>query len=326
MSDPKRHHYVPKFYLGYFTEAGSNGTDVLWIYDKERSEPRAQTPVNTCVESGFYSFETATGKDVEIEKGLSQIESETKRILDRLQDPKAPLTAEDISTLSAFLALMHVRVPRSKQVVSEIIAGLATQFAKGYAKDPNGIARYFRETKDRDHKITEQEMIKLLSEFDQHFTIEVDSKAALLHSFTIFPKVAEIFLGMNWCLCRAPANKHFLTSDSPVCVFFRPAPGQAAFGAGLMHSNAEVTFPISPRLVLLLSWHRKQKRGSVSTGFVQEVNRRMAWSAERFVISPLRSRSTAELVREASTTRNQPKMDPERLKQDMERHWEKWRQ
>ncbi len=326
MSDPKRHHYVPKFYLGYFTEAGFNGTEVLWIYDKESSEPRAQTPVNTCVESGFYSFEAATGKNVEIEKGLSQIESETKRVLDRLQDPKALLTTEDISTLSAFLALMYVRVPRSKQSVSEIIAAAAAQFAKGRAKDRDGIARYFRETKDRDHKLTEEELIKLLSEFDQHFTIEVDSKAALLHSLTGFPKVAEIFLGMNWCLCLAPASKHFLTSDSPVCVFFRPAPGQAGFGAGLMHSNAEVTFPISPRVILLLSWRRKQKRASVSTGFVHEMNRRMAWSAERFVISPLCSRLTTELVREASATRNLPKMDPERLKQYMERQWEKWKQ
>jgi hypothetical protein len=319
---------VPKFYLEYFIEAGTDGKRVLWVYDKKSNQPRPQTPVNTCVEFGFYSFQTPDGaKSVEMEAALSQVESGAKAILDRLLgNPNGLLTADDIVALSLFLALMHVRVPRSMQSVSEVIAAGAMQFAKGSAADTEEIARYYRETKDQDHKYTEQEFAKLLPEVDERVTVKVDPKYALFQGFTIFPKVAEILLQMNWCLCQAPANRHFVTSDSPVCVFSRPLPGYAAFGSGLIRPDTEITFPISPKLVLLISWRYKQTKAYVSSGaFVREMNRRMAWSAQRYVISPFCSRSTTELVREASATTRQPKMDPKRLKQHMEVSWEKFR-
>ena len=40
----RRNHFVPRFYLEYFT-AKDKG-DVVWVYDKEGGAPRPQKPVD----------------------------------------------------------------------------------------------------------------------------------------------------------------------------------------------------------------------------------------------------------------------------------------
>jgi len=325
VSEPKRHHYVPQFYLRHFTWPTVKGTRVLCVYDKEGGEPRIQTPLNTAVEQGFYSFETPTGKDNEIEKALSQVESGANPVLSRLAQPGEDLNDLHLPALASFMALTHVRVPRSVKAASEVLAAGARQFLRGSAEDRDAIRRFLADPDTGPEQLDEEEFIKLLREFDDHFVIEANPKAALLQSLSLFPKIAEILLQMNWCLCRAPGSRYFITSDTPLCIFFRPAPGLAGFGGGLLVRSAEVTFPISPGTLLLLSWKQSQRGRSVSANFVREMNRRMAWSCDRYVISNVKSKATAALVRDASITRKHPKMDPDRLRLNMEQKWQKFR-
>jgi len=51
MSKPKRHHYLPQFYLDKFSRSGS-----LYIFDRELNEYREQTPTNTAVKSHYYAL------------------------------------------------------------------------------------------------------------------------------------------------------------------------------------------------------------------------------------------------------------------------------
>jgi len=78
MSNPKRQHYVPSFYLDFF----ASGDGTFWVYDKEGDLPRKQTAINTAVESFFYSVDTPEGeKNNYIEEELSKIESTARPIL-----------------------------------------------------------------------------------------------------------------------------------------------------------------------------------------------------------------------------------------------------
>jgi len=317
VSEPKRHHYVPRFYLEYFTSETAKGTHILYVYDKDGGEARIQTPVNTAVEQGFYSFETPSGKDHETEAALSRVESDATPVLTRLTQPDGNLKDSDIQPLSVFLALMHVRVPRSVKAVSEVITVGVRQLIKRGAEDRERIRRFIA-SRDKDFGLTEDELIELLVKFDDHFFVTPNPKSALLQSLSLFPKIAEILFHMNWHLCRAPHGRYFVTSDSPLCVFYEPMPGYAGFGGGLLMRNAEVTFPISPRVLLLLDWKRNQRAASVSATFVREMNRRMAWCCERYLISNIHSKATEAIVREASVTRSLPKMEPGRLRQYME--------
>lgn len=56
MSTPKRHHYLPRFYLDRFTDRGR-----LYLFDREEAEHRIQTPKNTAVQTHFYTADMPDG-------------------------------------------------------------------------------------------------------------------------------------------------------------------------------------------------------------------------------------------------------------------------
>jgi len=84
MNKPKRHHYLPQFYLKNFCKNG-----FLWVYDRNNNEYRQQTPINTAVKKKYY---TTTGPDGrshnEIETVLANIEGETKHIIEKINEKK----------------------------------------------------------------------------------------------------------------------------------------------------------------------------------------------------------------------------------------------
>src|SRR5258706_16309220 len=90
VTKPKRHHFLPEFYLKGFTRDG-----YLWLYDRERDAFRQQTPSNTGVIGHFYTFTNTAGEcDSTLEGVLSTVEGLAKPIIEKLRTRKA-LTAQD---------------------------------------------------------------------------------------------------------------------------------------------------------------------------------------------------------------------------------------
>ena len=85
MSSPKRHHYLPDFYLQSFC-----GNGFIWVYDRELREYRKQTPINTAVKSNYYAFRDENGvRNNEIEailpglKGLLNLYYQNSQLANR---------------------------------------------------------------------------------------------------------------------------------------------------------------------------------------------------------------------------------------------------
>src|SRR5260370_22801288 len=78
MSDPKRQHWVPKFYLrGFATPdtAGEEDPDV-WLFPKEDGEPFRTSISNIAASSFLYSTISETGeRDFTVEKILGDLET-----------------------------------------------------------------------------------------------------------------------------------------------------------------------------------------------------------------------------------------------------------
>ncbi len=100
MSNQKRQHYVPQFYLEFFV----SGDGTFWVYDKEGGLPRKQTPINTAVESYFYSVDTPRGeKDNYVEDELSKVESTARPILAHWQSKGVRPEKPEILQIALFL-------------------------------------------------------------------------------------------------------------------------------------------------------------------------------------------------------------------------------
>ena len=314
MSNPKRQHYVPTFYLEFF--ASEDGT--FWVYDKEGGPPRKQTPINTAVESYFYSVDTPEGeKNNYIEEELSKVESVTRPILAHWQTKGVRPQEREILQIAVFLALMHTRVPRSVQSAKEIGEALMTAMVKEWAEDDvEGMRKSwerFCEVHGKPETLTFEKVLEFARspEKSAQFRIELNKKAALGMSMEQTMAVRDQLLEMNWCLCTAPSQSFFITSDTPLNVFAPTGEDTAIFGGGLRRPGAEVALPLSPDVCLLLTWRHTQKRRRVKKNTVSEINRRTAFMAERFVISPLNTKQVGELVRKTAKTREMPKIDQE---------------
>jgi hypothetical protein len=284
------------------------------VHDKEGGDPRAQSPRDTAVESDFYSIETKTGKNIVIEESLSKIETVTAPILRRLQEVDQGLVQTDIPVLSEFLALLHVRGPRMLEVTSEFLTAEAYHFAEHAAANPDLIRQFIKE-KGAEMAASgkpipnEEEFIASLRNAEDKFDIVVNREYALLKALRACVVITKILHQMNWCLCWAPKDTFFLTSDSPLCVMAKTERGGLLFGSGFDRDNVQIVFPISPQAAILIDRRHSQRRMAVSDAFVRESNLHMAMYAQRFVISHLKTRATSNLVRWAAQTRAFPKLD-----------------
>ena len=292
----------------------AKGNQILWVYDKVGGEPRERTPYNTMAEYGFYSFENSTGDIDAVDNGLQKLESLAAPILARLQRPDAELTVEEIALLAHFLALMYARVPRTIKAIAELREIDAFERLKWVADQPDLLRRFREERRERLGRDVqgEGELIDLLRNAEKHFRVEVDPKAALVDALKVAPSIAEfLYYRMNWCICRAPKNVFFITSDMPVCIFLPTAPGRGIFGGGVGQPDVEISFPVSPEILILIDYRHTQHHMAVSEAFVHTKNTHMSMTAERWVISHLRSRYVDQLVRRASVTRSHPKLNRE---------------
>jgi hypothetical protein len=125
----------------------------------------------------------------------------------------------------------------------------------------------------------------------EHPPDAVALKGILLRTETIIPHLLE----RNWCLCAAPDRTFFVTSDTPLSVFDPKKERPFLFG-GFKERTAEVAFPLSPRVCLVLSHTRMQKVCRASEQLVRKINRMTVAMAERFVLSPLKTKSLQRLI------------------------------
>ena len=323
MSSTKRQHYVPQFYLEKFVEDAAANTPGFWVYDKAGGDPRWQTPVNTAIEGHLYSLDFPDGQPRDLlERQLAGIEGIAKPILARWVGPGARPTREEIAEIAAFLAAMHVRVPRNIAAIGELMAEFYRSSIRRHGDDEAQFQELWDATFGSNPEaacgVTPQEMREYMLNPDHFATITTQRHVAMAFSMLQADEAASALRGYNWCLCLAPEGKFFVTSDCPVNVFRMAEPGQAQFGAGLLLPGTQISFPISPSVCISLDRAHTQRRRRVTDRFVEQRNRRTACMAERFVISPHRTRGIERIVTEFAYTRNQPKLDRTELQKDID--------
>jgi hypothetical protein len=200
----KRQHYVPRFYLEWFTtkETGSR-TPTFWVYDKRGGEPRRQTPINTAVEASFYDLEH-DGQAIPVEYMLAELESGAKPALERWGS--GDFDRRDIPVLARFLAYMYSRVPSNIATVEESGTVLAREMLKASADDSDEeIAATIKDSGVED--VTVDQVREWYRNADTIVAkMDMPEGYWLAASLELAPVVEAALLRMNWSLCRGPAD------------------------------------------------------------------------------------------------------------------------
>lgn len=120
MTDARRHHYVPEFYLRGFTARDTPGK--VFVYDKDSGTTRGMSVKNAAVRRDYYRLHEAEAHGISpniIEDMLSVSEGKASIILPKLCRQET-LSNNERSSWAEFLALTYVRGPSTRQMVADV--------------------------------------------------------------------------------------------------------------------------------------------------------------------------------------------------------------
>jgi len=298
---PRKHHYVPQFYLASFTDS-SRLDGCLYVLDKASGKQWPRSPKGTAHQRDFHSVNL--GADVDpmgVEKRLAQMEGQQSAVLKRVLDEEAlpPDTDEAIGDLMSFVAFMAVRVPRIRKTIEDFIdraeraqarALFATEggretFRKAM-EDLNAtlspakqaeLARYFEDDPDLSKMAEFASSDKYVVSYDQTWDVQT-----MLHmGITLMPWLSL----RNWSLWVAETNAPALVcSDSSVSLTWTTAV-QGPWPPGFGLTNTVATVPLNKRMAMIGMFEPLPATRSIGKDEVAAVNSATCMYAEQ-VFSP----------------------------------------
>lgn len=281
MTTPKRHHYLPRFYLEGFCR-----NNLLWVFDRDSKEFRQQTPGNTALRKYYYSFENDDGeKTADIESLLSLVEGHTKSIIDKVNDEKL-INDTEKETLSIFIGFLYSRVPNFEEYFNDqrerIVRHLSKIIFSDQERTEKMLKQYEQET-GRETNVTAKE----LSDFavSDRYDIEVHRNESLKMMLSLSTKLANYFRQMDWLFLYAPMKSSFVTTDDPFTLVPPSALASKGF-YGIATRGTQKFVPISQRVCLVMFDRGEaiDKREGTREE-IRTINLNITSKCDRFVIS-----------------------------------------
>ena len=253
-------HYIPQHHLRKF--ATSSEPTKIWMYDKCSDEFKLLPIRNVAQSSDFYSAGD--------ERTLSQ------KIEDPVTDPLMQLRdgmqvdLQSRRAVAMYLESMIKRVPYTRRKMIAMIPQEKQDLLARIKRNPEKLASKLN--------LTPTALLREVKEWDQEFSSSsLSIKDDNVRRQWSSKKVVDHIFHMTWRIIRANLSHRFLTGDNPV--FFDE-------GYGLKFPDGEFSFPFASDVALHGSW---QESGNNLTwvdarpAIVKEFNRRVVFSAERFV-------------------------------------------
>jgi hypothetical protein len=282
MNKPKRHHYLPQFYLNFYCRGGG-----LWLFDRERREYRQQTPKNTALKQHYYSTEATDGeKDTRIEELLSIVEGHAKIVIDKLVAREA-ITHNEKEELAIFVAFMIGRVPGFEKSVNEVHEQLIRHMCEVAFSDEARV-QAIMDDRERDTGEKPEVSAKDLVNFQKRgeYDIGIHRNASLELMLSLSMDLANYFQQMDWCVHHAPSKSTFITTDNPFVLIPPKHRGPRLYGTGIITPGAMKVFPLAPSACLVMYDHGNDiSHRELDAPKVRSMNNILACHSDRFVIA-----------------------------------------
>ena len=161
---PRKHHYVPQFYLANFTVAG-NAEGRLFVFDKSEKKQWKSTPKGTAHKRDFHKAELGAGEDpMIVEKKLGEIEGQWSRAVRSVIENESLPNDESFGDLMLFGAFMAVRVPRIRDTLSQTLDRLSKSQIQLMLATAEGRAFFRRIVEEQgNQKLSDDEFQKLVA-------------------------------------------------------------------------------------------------------------------------------------------------------------------
>jgi hypothetical protein len=239
MSNPRRHHFVPRFLLANFTETG-DAEGFLHIHDLERGQHRVQRPKEVAHERDFYRVEIVGKDPAGFEKAMGLLEDRAAPIIRSMQETWQLPNGADLVVLIEFAAYLAVRVPKVRKRMLATAERMAKEFFREASASPEQYAASLKLAREEGRPLPDIGIDKV-RRLAESVIVEGDQTGLVSE----IPKQADrAFDDMSrrrWSLIVGEPNAPaFVCSDAPMSAFM---------GAGT--SSGGMWLPLSPRLAFV---------------------------------------------------------------------------
>lgn len=228
---PRKHHYVPRFFLGGFTDDGT-AEGILNVVDTVRRRKWTSKPCDAAHRRDFYAIDGGQGADpMTIEKKLGLLEDRWSAVLRNVIEQQQLPSDDPFGDLMMFIAVMAVRVPRIRERTSTFIDEV-------------------KQTEEVANRWLEQHGHPLQSE-DDHGSGGIDQTWYIQQMIQMAAVLAPLLGLRTWQLWIAdPTAPDLICSDSPVSLNWATAvTGPYPPGFGLR--NTVVSIPLHKRVAMV---------------------------------------------------------------------------
>jgi hypothetical protein len=297
---PKSQHFNPRLHLQHF--AGTDPKGQVWTYDAVNGKIWSAIPDETAVQTHFYSAEKDDGtKDTRLEELLSKVESNAAPIYRELLNGNIPKESQGRVDFAQFLAIMHVRTPAMRRMAGELIGRSAQILQYAYASNPKSFDALTKQVEAEkgeamDPAIKEKVRQAMLDPSGSGYELEV-AKEATFMALAASDKLTPLIHEMKWTVIEAQ-DGYFVTSDNPVVREVDPKTHHPIYGDhGFRNKTAEVTFPLSPKALLLLTWDENvPEHCALQGGHVDSMNEVRAGHSDRYLYAHVRDSRLEQLA------------------------------
>lgn len=249
---PRKHHYVPQFYLAGFTMSDSKEGD-LYVLDRGQRKTWKSTPKGTAHKRDFHAIDAGPdGDEMAVEKTLGQLEGQWSASLASVIESESLPEDESFGDLMLFVAFMAVRVLRMRDILSDFIDRVSkTQIQLMLATD-EGRASFRKTLAQLGHTMSDEDFEQLL-QFGKsdEYTVNYEQTWHVQEMVRVATTLAPLLGLRKWCLWIAgDSAPDLICSDSPVAPTWAvpmPGPISPAFGT----PNTIVSLPLNRRVALV---------------------------------------------------------------------------
>ena len=286
VSDPKIHHYVPRFYLRGFADTN----DRLAVRERQGRTYVTSTN-NVMARSGLYR---AGNANLTAEYTLADIEGMASTIVSALRDGRLPPSGSSGRTILAIF--MAVQIARNLTIMPPL--GYYSELFDTFESLQVGtedVRSYLTRAYGFTPAISEVEAATRVAEIGASTFLSTDDLKDFMLT-TLFNSVKELapFLEARQWSLEASKRQEIITSDRPVVLWNPPSEEDNYRGVGVADTE-EIWFPVDRKRILVLRISGSEIVRRIGPERVDEVNEHIArHCTERIVSHPSASNTLAQ--------------------------------
>jgi hypothetical protein len=235
--------------------------------------------------------------DTSIEELIGKIESAAAPVYLKLLDGKIPGNDQDRANFAQFLAISFFRSPASLRMTGELMGRHMQIMCYAYAINDRAFNTSVKRFEESEGSVLSEKQREELRESmidPSKFELQISQERAL-RTIGAADKLLPVLFNMNWAVIE-PKHGFFVSSDNPLVKVVDPRTIHPIYGDhGFLNKTIRVTYPLSPKSLLLLSWDHIPRGFTMDRTLVDVENNNRAANSERYIYSHIRHKEIMRL-------------------------------